>query len=77
MARSAGSTELLPRFLALRDGGERGLDRVRRGNEAVLTARLEDAEFYWRTDLKRSVDQQLESLAGVVWMRRILRGAAP
>ncbi len=68
VARRDGAAGLLPRFLAIRDGDDRGLDVVRRGNEAVLAARLEDAEFYWRTDLKRTLDQQVESLAGVVWM---------
>jgi len=68
VVRSAGSDALLPHFVAVRDGDERGLDRVRRGNQAVLTARLEDAEFYWRTDLERGIDRQIESLAGVVWM---------
>ena len=66
-ARGPGGT-LKPHFIAMRDGDERGLDVVRRGNEAVLTARLEDAEFYWNTDLKRTTTQQIEALSGVVWM---------
>ena len=68
VAQQAAPGELLPHFVAVRDGEARGLDAVRRGNEAVLNARLEDAEFYWRTDLKRTTAQQIESLAGVVWM---------
>ncbi|TMQ71128.1 MAG: glycine--tRNA ligase subunit beta [Candidatus Eisenbacteria bacterium] len=64
VVRSAGSDALLPHFVAVRDGDERGLDLVRRGNQAVLTARLEDAEFYWRTDLERGIDRQIESLGG-------------
>ncbi len=66
-APAPGGT-LKPHFVAMRDGDERGLDIVRRGNEAVLTARLEDAEFYWNTDLKRTTEQQIEALKGVVWM---------
>jgi glycyl-tRNA synthetase beta chain len=62
------ATKLLPAFVAVRDGDERGLEVVLRGNQNVLVARLEDAEFYWRTDLKRTVEQQIQALAGVVWM---------
>ena len=43
---------LLPAFVAVRNGDDKGLDLVRRGNEQVLVARLEDARFYWETDLK-------------------------
>ena len=41
---------------------------VRRGNEDVLIARLEDARFYWETDLKHTPAERVDALAGVVWM---------
>jgi glycyl-tRNA synthetase beta chain len=59
---------LMPRFVAARNGDERGLDQVRRGNEGVLTARLEDARFYWETDLEHTPAERVDALAGVVWM---------
>lgn len=59
---------LLPAFVAARNGDERGLSQVRRGNQDVLTARLEDARFYWETDRKLSPADRMEALAGVVWM---------
>jgi glycyl-tRNA synthetase beta chain len=59
---------LLPGFIAARNGDERGLERVRRGNEDVLIARLEDARFYWETDLKHPPAERVEALAHVVWM---------
>jgi len=59
---------LMPVFVAVRNGDERGLDRVRKGNEDVLAARLEDACFYWETDLKHPPAQRVEHLGGVVWM---------
>ena len=59
---------LLPCFIAVRNGDERGLDVIRRGNEGVLIARLEDAKFYWETDLKHPPAARVEALAGVVWM---------
>jgi glycyl-tRNA synthetase beta chain len=63
-----GRGELQPGFLAVRNGDERGLDRVRRGAEDVLAARLEDARFYWETDLQRPPAARVEELAAVVWM---------
>ena len=59
---------LLDKFIAVRNGDERGLDAVRRGNEDVLAARLEDARFYWETDLKRPPGERIEALADVVWI---------
>jgi glycyl-tRNA synthetase beta chain len=59
---------LLPGFIAVRNGAERGLDLVRKGNEGVLVARLEDAKFYWDTDLKHAPADLVEKLSGVVWM---------
>jgi glycyl-tRNA synthetase beta chain len=63
---AAGS--LLPAFVAVRDGDERGLERVRKGNQDVLAARLADARFYWETDLRHPPAGQVEALSGVVWM---------
>jgi glycyl-tRNA synthetase beta chain len=60
--------ELKPAFVAVRNGDDRGLDAVRRGNQDVLAARLEDARFYWETDLKRSPAELVEALQAVVWM---------
>ena len=54
---------LLDKFIAVRNGDERGLDVILRGNEGVLAARLEDAEFYWQTDLKRPPADRVEDLA--------------
>ncbi len=59
---------LLPHFLTVRDGGERALDQVRRGNERVLRARLADALFYWEFDQRRTPDEQAERLASVTWL---------
>ncbi len=60
--------ELMPVFIAVRNGDDRGLDGVRKGNEDVLIARLEDARFYWETDLKRAPAERLAALGSVVWM---------
>jgi glycyl-tRNA synthetase beta chain len=62
------SGALEPLFLAVRNGDARGLDIVRKGNQDVLVARLEDARFYWETDLKYPPAERVEALGGVVWM---------
>jgi glycyl-tRNA synthetase beta chain len=59
---------LRPAFIAARNGDARGLDLVRKGNQDVLVARLEDARFYWVTDLKKRPAELVDALAGVVWM---------
>ncbi len=59
---------LKPGFIAVRNGDARGLEIVRKGNEDVLVARLEDAKFYWETDLKHAPAEIVEKLSGVVWM---------
>jgi len=60
--------KLLPCFVTVRNGDAAGLATVRKGNEDVLVARLEDARFYWDTDLKHKPADLVEKLAGVVWL---------
>jgi glycyl-tRNA synthetase beta chain len=67
-AIEASDGTLLPGFLTVRNGDARGLDRVRKGNEDVLVARLEDAKFYWDTDGRHAPSDVVEKLASVVWM---------
>ena len=67
-AVESAQSKLLPVFIAVRNGDDRGLDRVRRGNEDVLAARLEDARFYWETDLKHPPADRVEQLGTVVWI---------
>lgn len=59
---------LLPAFVAVRNGDDQGLARVLEGNQDVLIARLEDARFYWETDLKHAPAARVEALKDVVWM---------
>jgi glycyl-tRNA synthetase beta chain len=65
---SSDTATLQPCFLTVRNGDATALATVRKGNEDVLVARLEDARFYWDTDLKHKPADLVEKLAGVVWM---------
>ena len=57
---------LLPGFVAIRNGGARGLRAVREGNEWVLRARLADARFFFDEDRKRPLEARIPALADLV-----------
>jgi glycyl-tRNA synthetase beta chain len=59
---------LVPTFVSFTEGTVRGMGGVRRGNEKVLRARLADAQFYWREDLKRGVDGLAQELNRIVFI---------
>lgn len=60
--------KLLPGFIALRDGGPDHLDTVRKGNEKVIRARLEDASFFWAEDKKTHLGDRRPLLDRVVYL---------
>jgi len=62
---------LLENFIMIRSGRGEGAEQVRRGTEAVLRARLEDARFYWQNDLKAGLESKVEELKGMVWHERL------
>ena len=43
------------------------VERIRRGNEWVLRARLRDASFFWREDLGRSLEERLPDLEKILF----------
>ena len=59
--------KLLPLFITVSNGGREHLDIVRHGNERVLKARLEDAQFFFNEDRKKSLEQHREKLKTVVF----------
>jgi glycyl-tRNA synthetase beta chain len=59
--------KLLPHFVTVRNGDDRSLDQVARGNEKVLRARLTDARFFYEEDQKLAVDKALEKLETIVY----------
>ena len=58
---------LLPAFLAIANTDRDPSGHVRRGNEWVVSGRLEDARFFWKEDLKQSLAQRSATLARVVF----------
>ena len=59
---------LRPYFIALRNGGDRALEAVRAGNERVVRARFEDAEFYFRQDTAQPLSARLPALERVTFL---------
>lgn len=59
--------ELLPHFVTVRNGDDRHLDTVRKGNEKVLRARLADARFFYEEDQKLSILDALAKLKAIVY----------
>lgn len=59
---------LVPKFITFTDGRILGAANVKRGNEKVLRARLEDARFYWREDLKRGIEGLAAELRRIVFI---------
>ena len=62
---------LLPCFIAVNNTPARNMDLVARGHERVLRARLEDARFFFQSDLADSMDQWKEKLNGVLFQARL------
>jgi len=62
--------KVLPGFVGVRDGDpDESIDIVRKGNEWVLRARLEDAEFFYNQDIKTPLKDRLDDLKGVRFLR--------
>lgn len=62
---------LLPYFIAVRNGVPENIEPVILGNEKVLTARLEDAEFFYREDQKVSIEENVAKLQHVTFHEKI------
>jgi len=56
------SGQLLPYFIGVRNGGEANLDIVADGNEQVILARFDDAQFFIEKDLERSLESFVADL---------------
>ncbi|MEI3606840.1 glycine--tRNA ligase subunit beta [Pseudogracilibacillus sp. SE30717A] len=62
---------LLSYFVGVRNGDDKEITNVIRGNEKVLRARLADAAFFYDEDQKHSIDFYLEKLKTVVFQDKI------
>ncbi|HSR31798.1 MAG TPA: glycine--tRNA ligase subunit beta, partial [Anaerolineae bacterium] len=82
----ADSGELMPYFVAVRNGDDLHLDVVREGNEDVIRARFADAKFFFENDTSKPLNSFLprldtltfqEQLGSMLDKTRRLEGLAP
>ena len=62
---------LLPFFVTVRNGNDVHLDKVSKGNEKVLRARLSDAAFFYKEDQKMEIADALKKLETIVYHEEI------
>ncbi|NKE05136.1 MULTISPECIES: glycine--tRNA ligase subunit beta [Mesobacillus] len=65
------SGDLLPHFITVRNGDHLHIEKVARGNEKVLRARLADAAFFYKEDQRMQIDAALDKLKNVVYHEEI------
>ncbi len=65
------SGKLLPHFIAVANLKSQDPDSVAKGNERVIRPRFADAEFFWRQDLKRTLEDYLPQLEHVVYQEQL------
>jgi len=58
---------LMPCFIAVNNTLAKDMDLVARGHERVLRARLADAQFFYRNDVKIPLENFVEKLKGVLF----------
>ncbi|MGO2101018.1 glycine--tRNA ligase subunit beta [Vagococcus salmoninarum] len=63
--------QLLPHFVSVRNGNEDHLENLIKGNEKVLMARLEDAEFFYKDDQALTIEDCLTKLKNVTFHEKI------
>jgi len=63
--------KLLPRFIFVSNIVSRDPKQVVAGNEKVVRPRLADAEFFFETDKKKTLESRLESLSTVLFQKQL------
>jgi glycyl-tRNA synthetase beta chain len=63
--------QLLPHFITISNMTVDGGDEIKKGNERVLKARLEDARFFYDEDRKRKLEDFVEELKGVLFQKNL------
>lgn len=61
--------KLLNKFITITNYIGSEFENIKAGNERVITARLDDAIFFFNEDTKKTLEQNLESLKGVTFQK--------
>lgn len=62
---------LLPYFVAISNMRARDMELIRQGNERVLRARLNDAEFFYRDDRKVPLAERVDQLRHIIFQEKL------
>ncbi len=62
---------LLPHFVAISNMRARDMELIRQGNERVLRARLNDAEFFFRDDRKVPLAERVGRLQDIIFQEKL------
>ena len=65
------SGKLMPCFVGVSNNRATNMGVVREGNERVLRARLEDAAFFWKEDLKKPLAARIDELKNILYQEKI------
>ncbi len=65
------SGQLLSKFIVVANGPYQDSGEIKTNNERVLRARLDDAKFFWEDDIRRSLEDRVSDLKGIVFHRRL------
>jgi glycyl-tRNA synthetase beta chain len=64
---TSNTNTLMPYFATISNIESTQPERVIKGNERVINARLTDAEFFYNTDIKKSLESYLQNLSGIIF----------
>jgi glycyl-tRNA synthetase beta chain len=62
---------LLPHFVAISNMRAKEMELIRQGNERVLRARLNDAEFFYRDDRKLPLSERVPQLTHIIFQEKL------
>jgi glycyl-tRNA synthetase beta chain len=62
---------LLPWFITFSNIASSRIESVREGNERVVRPRLTDAEFFWKQDRKKTLEDRVPSLANITFQKTL------
>ena len=62
---------LLANFITFSNIESSNPKSIQQGNERVVTPRLSDAEFFWKQDRKKSLEERVDSLTNVIFQENL------
>ncbi|HSB69226.1 MAG TPA: glycine--tRNA ligase subunit beta [Candidatus Methylomirabilis sp.] len=63
--------KLLPHFVTVSNMRAKDMDLIRQGNERVLRARLNDAEFFYKDDRKHPLAERIPQLQHIIFQEKL------